>query len=511
MVAAFSGTTLTIQVSLGTQPAWTPFQMTFTDTAFAGLTFVKYTDNFLCAPGATCGVTASLSGSTITISGGVPPGGGIYNAAFTLTVPDSSLSFIAPPENAFTFANTVLAWNPVPGAQIYTVWIGEEQLQSMNVYNSWQIPGGQTSITLPLVWLTQPVANNETGVVTTLWVEASGAWNSFGSGIGRATTNLLGSTAGSPGFLGSLQWENLVYPVNGETNVDPFKPFIWSLNGWHDGSTLTVGSTPGASDVFNSGTIQDTQLPHPLPNGSALQIPGLQPNTTYYARLTGPSGWNTSTDVRFTTGVGKAHLISPADAAQQVASGSVTFTINPVQGALQYVLWLGTAPGGNDVGQGWPGSATSATVVLAPNGIYYARMWTQLANGDWTYVDSRFSTYSTDVAFLSYPANGELHAVAAALVGLGPGPNSITTGWNPISDATGYTLWVGTSPGGNDVADTYATYEVDNMETIGVGLSADTTYYVTLWTQKGNQWYATQSVLSTYPQTPASQYGSDPN
>src|SRR5215469_5744436 len=109
MVAAFTGTTLTIQVSLGTQPAWTPFQMTFTDPAFAGLTFVKYTDNFLCSPSAACGVATSLSGSTITITGGVPPSGGVFNAAFTLTVPGSTLSYIAPPAQAPTFANAVLA------------------------------------------------------------------------------------------------------------------------------------------------------------------------------------------------------------------------------------------------------------------------------------------------------------------------------------------------------------------------------------------------------------------
>jgi len=37
-----------------------------------------------------------------------------------------------------------------------------------------------------------------------------------------------------------------------------------------------------------------------------------------------------------------------------------------------------------------------------------------------------------------------------------------------------------------------------------------TTYYVRLWTQKGSQWYYTDSVFSTLPQTPTSQYGSDP-
>lgn len=514
IVAAFTGTTLIIQVSLGSQSApWTPFQLSFADPAFAGLTFVKYTDNFLCGPGGACGVTASLTGTTITINGGVSASGGVYNAAFTLTVPSSTLSLIAPPADAYTFANTVLAWNPVPNAQAYTVWVGEGSIGSGNIYNSWQIPPGQTSTTLPLVWLTQTCcgAVGAGGANNTIWAEVNGAWSAAHADVLTATTNLLGNTPGTAGYLGSVQWENFVYPVNGATNVDPFKPFIWTMNGWHDGSTLTIGSTPGASDVFNSGTIQDTGLPHPVPNGSSLQVSGLQPNTTYYARLTGPSGWNTSTDMKFTTGVGKAHLITPADGAQQVPYGFVPFTINPVAGALQYVLWISDTPGGGNLGRFGLGTATTAEVDLAFNMIYYARVWTQLASGDWTYVDSRLSTYPTDVAFLAFPANGELHDLATAVEGPGVLPNTIEVGWNLISDATGYTLWIGTSPETHDVLDTYQYQVSNNMATRATSfINTNTTYYVTLWTQKGSQWYLTQSVLSTFPQTPVSLYGSDP-
>jgi hypothetical protein len=513
MVAAFTGKTLTIQVSLGTQSAWTPFQMTFTDSAFAGMAFVMYTNNFLYAPDGTPGISAWLSGTTITITGGVPPVGGVYNAAFSIVPPTSA--FIAPPDTFdFLFASPVIAWAPVAGAQAYAVWVGSpaptfpggpfDPAARRNIFNSWTLPPSQTSMTLPITWLS--------GSSVAVWSEVNNVWNYVISYPGGAVHNLLGPYPWpeSPGYLGLVQWENLVYPLDGDTNVDPFKPFTWIMHGWHDGSNLIIGSTPGASDVFNSGTLQDTQLPHPVPGGSSLPVTGLEPNTTYYARLTGPAGWNTPTDVKFTTGVGKAHLIFPADEAQQVASGSATFTINPVQGALQYVLWLGTNPGGNDVLQGWSGSGTSLTIQLYPNHIYYARMWTQLASGAWTYVDSRYSTFATDVAFLSFPANGELHALAANLEVSGIPRDAIALGWNPISDATGYTLWVGTSPMGNDVLDTYQYVLSNNMDTATVLLAENTTYYVTLWTQKGSQWYATQSVLSTWPQTPASQYGEDP-
>ena len=508
IVAQFTGSSLTIQVQLGSQPSWTTFQLTFSDAGFAGLQLLKYTDNFVYAPDGTAGISASLSGTTITVTGGVPPAGGVFNATFLITPNPSS---ILPPAGSSVFAHPLVEWNPIAGAQTYTVWLGSDPA-GRNTFDSWQIPPSQNSLTLPLVLL-----NPET---VTLWSEVNGEWTSSTSSLSLATTNLLGSLPSSPGYLGSVEWESLLYPLDGATNVDPFKPFLWTTltGGILDGSTLTVGTTPGASDVFNSGTLQDTKLPHPLRFGSSLHVTGLQPNATYFARLTGTatpmppaSGWNTPTDVKFTTGVGKAHLISPADQAQQVASGNVTFTINPVQGALKYVLWLGTGPGKNDVGQGWPGLATSATVELVPNAIYYARMWTQLADGTWTWVDSSFSTYTTDVAFFAFPANGELHALADTLILGRVPPNEIIAGWYPVSDTTNYTLWIGTSPLANDVLNSWNGYFLSNgMAEEAVVLANNTTYYVTLWTNKGTQWYATQSTFSTFPQTPVSQLGSDP-
>jgi len=493
---------LIIQVSLGSQPSWTPFQLTFSDSDFAGLQLFKYSDNFLYAPDGTRGISASLTGSTITIKGGVPPAGGVFDAAFALIDPSGG-PFIAPPSIGVPVSTPpAIAWSPQPGAQAYTVWVGADQISgSNNLFYSWALPPSQTSMTLPFARLTGDA-------VYALWVEVNGEWTRFGGGaLFVESVNMLGSS--TRGYLGYVQSENILYPLDGATNVDPFKPFIWTTNGFHDGSTLTVGTTPGASDVFNSGTLSDTDLSHPVEGGASLQIPGLQPNTTYFARLTGPAGWNTPTDVQFTTGVGKAHLISPADEAQQVASGSETFTINPVQGAQQYVLWLGITPGGSEVGQGWFGPSTSANIVLAPNAIYYARTWTQLASGEWTYVDSRFSTYTTDVAFVSFPANGEMHALAADS-GLSPGMNEITIGWNPVSAATGYTTWVGTSPGANDVLNTWSYSLTNNMVGVNLSPADNTKYYVRLWTNKGSQWYYTDSAFSTYGQTLTSPFGSDP-
>ncbi len=504
--AQFSGSTLTIQVSLGSQPGWTPFQLTFLDPAFAGLQMAKYADNFLCSPSAVCGVSASLSGNTISVSGGVPPGGGIFNAAFTLTSPGSTLSLLLP-NNAALLPYPTVNWDAVAGAQSYTVWAGGAGATAgygaENVYYSWQTSPTVTSLTLPLV----PMPS--TGAFT-LFDEVNGTWNYTSAQWVPASTNLLGTSTSDPAYQGSAGWESLIYPLNGATNVDPYKAFTWQGGNNTNGSTLVVGTSPGASNVFNSGTIQDTETIPAALSGGTLQVAGLQPNTAYYARLTGPAGSNTPTDVSFTTGVGRAHLIYPADYAQQINTTSpATFTCNSVQGALQYVLWLGSTPGGNDVSVGWPGLSTSSTIQLYPNHIYYARMWTQEAAGTWEYADSRFSTYTTNVAFVSFPANGELHAtVSPQQSPPGSATSAVNIGWQTVSGATGYTLWVGTSPGAYNATNTYAYSVTGNVAVATAALPAqNATYYVRLWTQKGSNWYFTDSVVSTYPQSPVSPYG----
>ena len=117
---------------------------------------------------------------------------------------------------------------------------------------------------------------------------------------------------------------------------------------------------------------------------------------------------------------------------------------------------------------------------------------------EWVYYDSRFSTFTTDVAFVSFPASGELHGFSF------PIPNVVNVGWKVIPDATGYMLWVGTSPGKNDLGSTY----IAPGFTFGGGIQGNVayaqvslynssqsvsfnqmqTYYLRLWTQKGSQW-----------------------
>ena len=78
----FSASQFTIEDVVETGPFDAPFTMTFTDSAFAGMTFVKATDFF---PN---GLTYSVSGTTLTVNwaGGTVTAGDDYTSTFTVKV-----------------------------------------------------------------------------------------------------------------------------------------------------------------------------------------------------------------------------------------------------------------------------------------------------------------------------------------------------------------------------------------------------------------------------------------
>lgn len=149
IVVDFSDNGLTIQADLGPQTTWTPFQLTFSDSAFAGLPLVKYSDNFPCQSQSACGVTATLNGSTLTISGSIPPFDGMYNAMFTLATvyPNPNTVAMSPPWGGLALPSPVISWTPLPGVEKYRVWLGSRQYYNdNNVYDSGELPATTTSI-----------------------------------------------------------------------------------------------------------------------------------------------------------------------------------------------------------------------------------------------------------------------------------------------------------------------------------------------------------------------------
>ncbi len=164
-----------------------------------------------------------------------------------------------------------------------------------------------------------------------------------------------------------------------------------------------------------------------------------------------------------------AAITGPAPSST-LTSASTTFTWNAVTGATSYYLWVGTTLGGYNLANMGPFSGTSATANLPTNGTtIYVRLWTFI-NGGATQIYNDYSYTEASVA-------------AAAIIS--PTPSSTLTSasttftWSAVTGATSYYLWVGTTLGGYNLANTgpfYGTSATVSLPTNG------TTIYVRLWT-----------------------------
>jgi len=166
-----------------------------------------------------------------------------------------------------------------------------------------------------------------------------------------------------------------------------------------------------------------------------------------------------------------ATMVSPTPSST-LTGASTTFSWNPGSGGtLTYYLWVGTSAGGYDLANTGPFTGTSATVTLPTSGAtIYVRLWTLINGGaiqlhnDYTYIEAT-------------PAAGAITSPSPGSTLLSA---STTFNWNAgTGGVTAYYLWVGTTAGGYDLANTgpfTGTSATVNLPTSGA------TIYVRLWT-----------------------------
>jgi hypothetical protein len=234
--------------------------------------------------------------------------------------------------------------------------------------------------------------------------------------------------------------------------------FTWNAATGATSYYLWVGTTPGGYDLANQGPFSGTSATANLPTNGA----------TIYVRLwTWINGTPFHNDYTYIeASVAAAAITSPAPSST-LTSASTTFTWSAATGASSYYLWVGTTPGGYDLANMGPFSGTSATANLPTSGTtIYVRLWTWIngtpLHNDYTYTEA---------------------SVAAAAI-TSPSPNSTLTSasttftWNTATGASSYYLWVGTTPGGYDLANMgpfSGTSATVTLPTNG------TTIYVRLW------------------------------
>jgi hypothetical protein len=168
-------------------------------------------------------------------------------------------------------------------------------------------------------------------------------------------------------------------------------------------------------------------------------------------------------------------MISPVNGTPLTGT-SQTFTWTNT-GAVSYQLYVGSTPGGYDIGIYQRGTGTTANVTSLPtNGsTIYVTLWSRFGT---TWYSNAY-TYTAAVgvaATITSPAN------ASTLSG-----SSQTFTWTNTGAAS-YQIYVGSTPGGYDIGiyqrGTGTTANVTSLPING------STIYVTLWSRFGSTWYS---------------------
>jgi Putative Ig domain len=270
----------------------------------------------------------------------------------TVTVNQATLTY---PADGQTNIDTTqpFTWSALPQAQGYYLIVGTT-LYGADLINSGVLPATQTT-------LNGPALPTNTTLHATLYTAINGTWASY-----QTTT-----------FTAAAGQGTLTYPTNNQTNVDPTHPFTWTPITHTQGYYLTVGTTPYASNLVNSGIIAATQTTYPTPF--------LPANQTLYATLyTAVNGTWRPQSITLTTGPTAATFTAPQPG--QTVTTPTTITWNPITQAQGYFLTIGTTPYGSDVTTSGvlPATQTTLTLTTLPkNKTLYATLFTA-THGAWT-------------------------------------------------------------------------------------------------------------------------------
>ena len=390
--------------------------------------------------GLSSGVTYYATLGTLTAAGWV-----YENTTFTAGIGPALL--LAPRDLATAVdPNAAFTWTPIANVQYYALWVGSKAGGS-DVFAS-----GETSLTS----MTVPGLAEGHEYYVRLFTVTNGI------------TKFVDST-----FTAGSGMANLLSPVPGSANFDPQAPFTWSTFPGAQAYELKVGTSSGGNNMFDTGsTTQTSQV-----------VPGLVSGTLYYVRLlTEVAGQWRYTDYQFTAGTALAHMIYPADGAVGV-DGSDPFLWSTVSDAQLYVLFVGTAPGLDDVNNSGGTLANSYLVKnLAPGKTYYLTLYTE-KNGVWLYSNSSFTAGSPDIAHFTYPVPSESDVDPFG-----------TFTWTTVPDGQTYRLYIGTTLGAKDV---YEGPDLASSQVTPKGLGYGRTYYARLFTVKYGVWLFTDITFQT--------------
>jgi hypothetical protein len=180
----------------------------------------------------------------------------------------------------------------------------------------------------------------------------------------------------------------MISPVQGSTLTSPSTTFTWTTIPGASLYLIYVGTAVGANNLGGAQgatltSYTDTNIPN---TGRTIYV-------RLYTSIGG--GWQ-YLDYTYTAPIppppAKATMISPTPGST-LTSPSATFTWN-LTGASAYLIYVGTAPGSNNLG-GQQGGATfnSYTFTKVPtNGrTIYVRLYTSIPGAGWQYNDYTYT------------------------------------------------------------------------------------------------------------------------
>ena len=242
-------------------------------------------------------------------------------------------------------------------------------------------------------------------------------------------------------------------------------------------------------------------------------------NTSYrmigiarYYRAGSPYGWYWATDFGLVNdgtsgGTGGTATATPTRTPTQAASGSpasitsptpgstlpgssATFQWTSASGALEYFFYAGTSQGSNNLYGRSMGLTRSVTLTTLPtNGsTVYVRVWTRFATG-WQYRDVTYRAATASAAPTATPT-APASSTKAAMTSPAPGSTfpgtTVTFGWTTGIGALEYFLYLGTSPGSNNMFG--ASMGTNRSITLNGLPRGGSIVYVRLWTRTITGW-----------------------
>ena len=327
-------------------------------------------------------VTLPTDGRTIYVQLSFTKDGSNWTSSnYTYTAFDPRAGITSPVAgSALTAASTTFNWNAGTGATQYKLNIGSTAGAS-DLYAGTATTNLTQAVTLPTDGRT---------IYVTLYSKINGTWQSNSYTYTAFDTRAL-----------------ITFPVGGSTLVGASTTFTWSGGGGLIHYKLQIGSTVGASDLYNGdegANLSKTITTLPV-DGSTIyvQLGSTNDGTTWnYAQYT----YTTATIAPV-----RAQITSPV-AGSALAAASTTFNWNTGTGVSQYKLNIGSTVGGSDLYAGAATTNLTQAVTLPTDGRTIYVQLLSLISGQWqsnsyTYTANIGPTGSLKVTLTSAPAGAQ--------------------------------------------------------------------------------------------------------